>query len=306
MVTVPRMTLVVGTLALTACGGPEPIGNESIATPEIFAPGVVSTDLREYGITFTPDGQEAYFTRRGRRSPPQIFTTRLVEGAWSKPELAPFSGERDEAPFISADGTRMLFSSQRFLPVSGDVSNNIWEMERTEEGWSEPVPLAGEVNEVERELEEFTTGREMGPVMTPGGSLLYWTATDPEWGDDIYVADPDEDGGFVDPRPLRINSYGSESNPALSRDGRYLVFQGYRDAAGIGEQDLYVAERTDFGWGDPRLLPTPINSVRSDGYPSFSPDGRFFFFASDRHTRGGYYSVYYVSVAALGLPAEPR
>ena len=193
------------------------------------------------------------------------------------------------------------------LPLSGDGSNNLWESARTEDGWSEPVPVAGTVNEMEREVDEdYTTGRERGAVITPDGSLLYWTGRDPVWGDDLYVAEAGEDGAFVDPRPLRINGYGDESNPAITPDGRYLLFQAYREATGFGDQDLYVSERTEYGWSEPRLLPAPINSDRNDGYPSFSPDGRLFFFASDRDARGGYYSIYYVSVSALGLEGLTR
>jgi Tol biopolymer transport system component len=104
---------------------------------------------------------------------------------------------------------------------------------------------------------------------------------------------------FVDPRPLRINSRGSESHPALSPDGRLLVFQAYRELGAVGEEDLYVSERTAYGWGAPRPLPEPINSPDNDGYPSFSPDGRYLFFASDRGP-GRSWSIYWVEAAALG------
>jgi hypothetical protein len=99
---------------------------------------------------------------------------------------------------------------------------------------------------------------------------------DSEWGSDLYVADPDSSGAYVNARPLLINTYGDESNPAMSPDGRYLIFQGYRNADAFGGQDLYASEQTDYGWSDPWLLPKPINSEQNDSYPSFSPDGRFF------------------------------
>lgn len=305
-----RLTTVITlSVASAACErAPGALGHLPAPTPQLFAPGVVSTDAREYGIAFTPSGTVAYFTRRlrQRRAGAQILVTRFVEGAWTEPELAPFSTDRDEAPFITADGERMLFSSRRFVTGSLDRSPNIWVMERTSDGWSDPSPLEGVVNQPRGEIDDFTTGSEMGPVLLADGSLLYWTAADPEWGNDVYVADPDPSGAFMNPRPLRLNSYGDESNPAMSPGGRYLVFQAYRDARGVGEQDLYVVERTAYGWSDPWLLPEPINSERSDGYPSFSPDGRYFFFASDRDARAGIYSIYYVDVQALGLEIETR
>jgi dipeptidyl aminopeptidase/acylaminoacyl peptidase len=113
------------------------------------------------------------------------------------------------------------------------------------------------------------------------------------------VADPDGNGAYVDPRPLQINSYGDESSPAMSPDGRHLIFQAYRGTKGFGEQDLYASERTEYGWSEPWLLPEPVNSARNDGYPSFSPDGTLFFFSSDRGE--GFYDIYVVEVEALEL-----
>jgi Tol biopolymer transport system component len=136
-------------------------------------------------------------------------------------------------------------------------------------------------------------------VLLAKGELLYWTTESAEWGADLYVADREGDA-FVDPRPLRLNTSGAESNPAVSPDGRILVFQAYRELSAIGEQDLYLSERTEAGWSRPRLLPEPINSPANDGYPSFSPDGRYFFFASDRRLPGEGWSIYYVEAAALG------
>jgi len=138
-------------------------------------------------------------------------------------------------------------------------------------------------------------------VLLDDGTLLYWTNQDPEWGNDLYVAD-EEDGAFVNPRRLLLNSVLTETNPALSPDGRFLLFQANRDGSGVeGGDGLYVSARTDYGWSPPRPLPEPINSPSNEGYPSFSPDGRFFFFASDRRARSGSWSIYYVETAALGL-----
>ena len=307
----PRPRATAATLLLgLACYGctppPAEWQRESVPEPTIFAPGVISTGLREYGIAFTPDGSEAYFTRRPRRGPAQIFVSRFSEGSWSEPVPAPFGSDRDEAPFITPDGERMLFASRRPMQGSWDRSDNIWTMDRTEEGWSDPTPLPGTVNQPRAESDDFTSGTELGPVLLESGSILYWTRVDPDWGSDIYVADRAEDGSFREPRPLRINSTGDESNPAMSPNGRFLVFQAYRDADAFGDQDLYVSRRTEHGWSTPRLLPEPFNSMRADGYPSFTPDGRFFFFASDRDNRGGYWDIFYVDYAALDLDGVTR
>jgi Tol biopolymer transport system component len=45
-----------------------------------------------------------------------------------------------------------------------------------------------------------------------------------------------------------------------------------------------------------------VNSDESDTHPRFSPDGRLFFFASDRGRR--YSDIYYVDIDALRLDVE--
>ena len=290
-------------LASGACERPAPYGADPVPTPVLFASGAISTDDREYGITFSPDGTEAYFTRRRGRERQQIFVSRFVEGAWTEAELAPFSSGWDESPFLTRDGQRLLFSSRRDVPGWDRVrgNNNLWVVEREGDGWSEPMPLPGDVNRPRRGGRDSPARSEGGPVLLDDGTLLYWTNEDPEWGNDLYVADQ-EDGAFVNPRRLLLNSVLTETNPALSPDGRFLLFQADRDGSGIeGGDGLYVSARTDYGWSQPRPLPEPINSPSNEGYPSFSPDGRYFFFASDRRARSGSWSIYYVETEALGL-----
>jgi Tol biopolymer transport system component len=298
----PTLAVLLLSLATAACEAPAALWWEaSVPEPTVFAPGVISSDLRDYDIAFTPDGREAYFTRRSRRGPPRIFVTTYSDSGWTAPTPAPFGSERDEGPYITADGSTMLFSSRRPAPGQAEPSDDIWIMYRQGTGWSEPQPVAGPVNRPSERLGRYTLGAELGPSLLPDGGLLYWARTSPEWGGDLYVALPDDEGGFRQPSPLRVNSQGEESDPVVSPGGRYILFQAYRDASGYGEQDLYAIERTRYGWSDPILLPEPINSVHSEGWPSFSPDGKRFFFASDRDARPGYYDIYWVNVEALGL-----
>ena len=72
-------------------------------TPEVFAPGVVSTSAHEFSCSFTPDGKEFYFARRDPNlNYPVVMATKLVDGTWTKPEIAPFG----EQLFI-VPGTRL-------------------------------------------------------------------------------------------------------------------------------------------------------------------------------------------------------
>jgi Tol biopolymer transport system component len=261
--------------------------------------------MSEYGIAFSPDGTEAYYARQGggRRGRPQIMVSRFVEGVWTPGEPASFSTGWEEAPFLTRDGSRLFYSSRRDVPGEEYArgNNNLWVVERSPEGdWGTPTPVEGDVNKPRPDEDDTPPMSESGPVLLPGGELLYSTTEDFEWSSDLYVAE-EVDGAFVNPRPLSLNTTGAETNPAVSPDGRLLVFQAFRELNAIGEQDLYLSERSGSRWSTPRLLPEPINSDASDGYPSFSPDGRYFFFASDRRAPGSSWSIYYVETSALDL-----
>lgn len=283
--------------------------DEPALEPTLFAPGVVSTEgADEYAITFSPDGREAYFTRSagGRRGRPGILVTRVVAGAWSRPEPASFSAGWDETPFLVPDGRRLLFSSRRDVPGWGPVpsNGNLWMVERRADGaWSEPVPLSGEVNKPRVDGERSTPARnESSPVLASDGTLLYSTQEEPERQEDLYYAEG-VDGRFLNPRPMLLDTSGDEAAPALSPDGRWLVFHGLRDVYATGD-DLFLSERTEYGWSEPRPLPEPINSPADEGWASFSPDGRLLFFSSGRG-RGGV-SIYYVAVEAAGMSPPPE
>jgi hypothetical protein len=55
------------------------------SSPQLFAPGIVSTCTEHSAAMFTPAGDEVYF---GRMFPAAIHYMRRVDGEWSRPEAA--------------------------------------------------------------------------------------------------------------------------------------------------------------------------------------------------------------------------
>src|SRR5215469_14762964 len=69
--------------------------------PQVFAPGVISGPAGEACPAFTPDGNTVYFDVGS-----MILVSHRVHGSWSKPEIAPFSGQwLDHDPTMSPDGS---------------------------------------------------------------------------------------------------------------------------------------------------------------------------------------------------------
>src|SRR6202046_1057140 len=82
-------------------------------TPQIFAPGVVSGPANDGSPAFSPDSNTIFFTR-STANWGVIVESHNIQGDWSRPMLAPFSGEwPDSSPAMSPDGSYLVFESNR-------------------------------------------------------------------------------------------------------------------------------------------------------------------------------------------------
>lgn len=290
--------VVIATAALTlaglasarlhAPGAEEPRVDAGGAVPALFAEGAVSTPDDEFGAAFGSGGGAVYFTKRTptTNTPPRSFicVSRLSGGVWQEPEIAAFSGEsNDMGPALSPDGARLYFASDRPMPGAPREAHdlNIWVVDRRGGGWSAPRPLGPSVD---------TAAEDLSPSVASDGTL-YFASTRPggRGGLDLWRAraagadfGPAENLGDV-------NSAGPDGAPAVAPDQSVLVFAsaGRADALrGRGHlyprSDLYISVRKDRAFGAPRHLPPPVNTEASESNPSLSPDGRWFYFSSDR------------------------
>ena len=83
--------------------------------PEIFAPGFLSTEANESNATFTPEGDAVYFTGNGEHGQ-DIMVIEKKNGKWQDRKPASFSNfYRDVDPFITPDGNKLFFSSNRSI-----------------------------------------------------------------------------------------------------------------------------------------------------------------------------------------------
>jgi hypothetical protein len=240
-------------------------------TRATFAPGFVSTRARELNATFTPEGDELYFTRRIDERM-TLMVSRRVEGVWTAPEIVGFSGVFDDVdPFVSRDGSRLYFSSKR--PIDGDGEEkdaDLWFVERQAGGgWGEPV-----------RLEELATEEDDYYTSVSDEGVLYFSIFDLDGKGDIYRA-REEDGrfGVAEKVEAPISTGATEHDPFIAPDGSYLIFTSDR-AGGRGSGDLWISfAAPDGSWAEP----VNMNAVNSPGYDfcaMLSPDGRYLFFTS--------------------------
>ena len=260
----------------------------SATSPEVdrgtvFGRGTISSDEEEYRISFTPDGQTAYFARGGGFFPQSrqatILETTLVDGAWTEPVVASFSGEfPDIDPWVSPDGNSIYFSSIRPLEGQPRTDADLWRVDRDGDGWGEPVHLHALSSERD----------ELGPSVSEDGAI--WFASDRPGGTggwDLYTAKP-AGGDFTAPEPvLALNSAVWEFNPAISPDGTTLLFTSINRPGGSGLGDLFRATLADGAWD---VQPLPMNTSADEYHPSLSPDGATLYFVR-RAGNGDLYEV---------------
>lgn len=261
-------------------------GEKVLDQPVLFEPGKIATEANnEWDLTFTPGGDTLYFTRREAGSEKAIYTSVRTAGRWSAPVPAAFGRPGEGGAFVSPDGQRLY--SETNDPVSGSNTpdGNIWYRTRQGAGWSTPLPLGANINGVAKAGEQWPANYESAPVTDPAGNLYYWTKSRSTNAARLFTARIQRDGSFADPSEITGNIAGPgwEFSPVISPDGNYLIFASTDRDDRYGDADLYYAKRLPDGqWSSPKNLGPDVNSPGYDSFPRFSPDGKYFFFSSNR------------------------
>lgn len=264
---------LLGVVAGLSCaaGAQRTVDHSSGATPELFAPGVISTALPEFAITLSPDGKEAYFNRASAaRDTLTIMVSHLRRGRWTPATVAPFSGRhRDADPFFSPDGRRLYFSSLRPREGGAIESFDTWYVERRGEGWSEPVALGPPLN---------TDSSEVFVSVSRDGRLVFSSNRDGPSRAYLATPVPNHSGHWTAPEPLRFGAFAGGGNPLITPDGRAIVLVKTDPATGA---DLYVSCATPTGWLEPVPL-TAVNSRDADFAPAIDATDGVLYFTSER------------------------
>lgn len=285
-----------------------------IDQPTLFEPGKFSDHQSNvWGICFSPDGYMAYFTKRDASTQKKrIYESRKTDTGWTQPVIAPFSTNEDEAPFINQQGSRLYFASYRPLPnksTKRKTDSNIWFMDRTGSGWSEPKPVPGNINKLMLESDQWPANYEANPATCRNGNLYFTDKASGGKVTSLYFAPLEANGSFGSPIELKEPSSDQhfDGAPILSADETVLFFTSDNRPDGLSGSDIYYSKKVNGSWTKPKnLMPQVINSYYDDGFPSFSPDGRYFYFSSTRAGKkdinGEYiWDLYYIETRFLFL-----
>jgi WD40-like Beta Propeller Repeat len=246
----------------------------------LFAPGIISTGDYESHAMFTPDGRELYFLKMAPNfSRWTIFISRYRDGRWLEPEVAPFSGQYQDAdPYITPDGKHFYFISDRPVEAGGERQSHhdIWVMDKTESGWSAPRHLPAPVN---------SDADSYYPIVLKNGTLYFGSQRKDSKGlGDIYRAVPQKDGGYaVENLGLPVNTSAGEYEAFVTEDEQLLLLAATRRPDSLGDYDLYVSHKQGDGkWSEPVNLGAEINSPSRELSPKLTPDGKYLVWMSCR------------------------
>jgi Tol biopolymer transport system component len=248
-------------------------------TPEIFAPGIISTGLDELSPAFSPDGKTFVFSvQMPGHVHHTILFTKMSNNQWQPLQVFPFSGKYSDAdPAFSPDGSKLYFTSLRPGNVGGKKENNwdIWYVEKTRHGWSKPINPGPPIN---------TEGLDTYPSLTHDGTLYFCSNRSGGYGKLDFYRSQYIDGRFEKPGNIGkpINT-GFTEEGMISSTGKYLIFSSCNRPDSHGGCDLYISfYQGDKSWSKPINMGKKINSNVHDYCPHISPESKYIFFTSFR------------------------
>ncbi len=111
-------------------------------------------------------------------------------------------------------------------------------------------------------------------------------------------------GFWMEPEPLMF--FGEKTNfahPCLIENDSVLIFSA-APAGSDGTYDLYYSERIEGGWTEPDLMPSAINSLGNEKFPTSYGDTLYF--SSDKLPGYGGYDIFSSYLRANGSWSSPQ
>jgi hypothetical protein len=250
-------------------------GTVIAATPEVFAPGIISGPANDGSPTITPDGKTLLFARSGT-GPGTILESHLVAGKWTSPKIAAFSGQwSDEHPSMAPDGSYLVFVSTRPVPGIQERLAHIWRVDRHASGWGVPVHLPSTVN----------IGPRTYAPSVAADRTIYFLEISGQRQMQLYRARW-LGGDYAPAQPLPFSTPATaDVDPEIAPNQTFLIFASAGRRPDDTKEHLYIVFNHEGTWGEVsplRYVADDANGWSTDNEPNLGPDGHTLFFSSDR------------------------
>ncbi len=267
--------------------------------PLVFEPKNISTESIEYAPSFSPSGSEVYFSKSNDKwgkgdIKSSIYYSIKKNQKWSKPKLAPFSGQYDDsAPHITNDGKTLYFVSQRPSEGLQQISLDVWKVERNKDDkWGIPIRLDSPINSLENEYclrtdkhgnLYFASDRKSGYGQ---GDLYMVKKTNSGYGPPINLGNP-------------LNTTKGEWNLEVNEEGNIIIFEASEREENLSPYgDLYISFKLNDNWSIPQNI-KEINTTGSDLYPELIEDDNILFFSSSDSLESTQTNIYFIEFGSI-------
>ena len=262
---------------------------------EPFLPQIFSQFPNVRDIAISSEGDEIYFSVQSYVDEVSFIASAKKENnVWSDPEILNFSGKYfDIEPFLSSDGLKLYFASNRPLDNAEDKTKDfdIWYVQRENKNskWSDPINLGEPIN---------SPANEFYPSIANNNNFYFTCDERSTKGKDDIFFSKWENGKYSEPVSLSdsINSEGYEFNAFIAPDESYILFTAYQREDGFGSGDLYISYKiSDSTWTKAKNLGKEINSDKMDYCPFVDAKTNTLYFTSKRseinNSNSGYSSI---------------
>ena len=219
-------------------------------------------------------------------------------------KMTEFNSRRaDFCPVLAGDQwDRLYFSSTRndalgdeLSGITGAKPGDIFFSDKDDKGkWSKPQTIESGLN---------TEYDEGACCLSPDGSTMYLTqclsdASYPRFAQIVTAQRSDASWGKTTPLLITNDTLSSYAHPAVSPDGEWLYFVSDMPG-GKGGLDIWRMRLTANGPVGVENLGEPINTPGDEMFPTFRPNGDFYF-SSDGHPGFGGLDIFIATVGEDG------
>lgn len=219
-------------------------------------------------------------------------------------KMTEFNSRRaDYCPVLAGDQwDRLYFSSTKndalgdeFSGITGAKPGDIFFSDKDDKGkWSKPQTIESGLN---------TEYDEGACCLSPDGSTMYLTqclsdASYPRFAQIVTAQRSDASWGKTTPLLITNDTLSSYAHPAVSPDGEWLYFVSDMPG-GKGGLDIWRVRLTANGPVGVENLGEPINTQGDEMFPTFRPNGDFYF-SSDGHPGFGGLDIFIATVGEDG------
>lgn len=262
------------TIQLIACAPKDNTPFEA----SLFAEGIISTEAPEFATSINGKQDFLVFNRTTPdRSSMWIMYSQKEEGIWSEPDTfpLPMGNYWNVDPFLTKDGKRLYFSSNR--PINDSLPDepsiwNTWYVDHQDGAWSKPILAKAPLN---------SDSAEIFLSMAENGNAYFLSERGAER---IIMRSKFHDGEYQEPERIELKLRGEPiyaSNPCIASDESFLIVAS-RDPEGSGRPDLFISWKLENGWSEMINMGPEINTAYAEFAPGLSKDNKVLYFSSER------------------------